>query len=55
MQSLVTCRDANLTFLKPNFEIQAFFDALGYFENKKYQSKSGCFFFIFFGLKGLAK
>jgi len=46
-QSLVTCRVANLAFLKPDFEIQAFFDALGFFENKKYQSKSGFFFLIF--------
>jgi len=31
MDLLVMCRVANLTFLKPNFEIQAFFDALGFF------------------------
>jgi len=30
MQSLVACRVANLAFLKPNFENQAFFDALGF-------------------------
>jgi len=31
MQSLVACRFANLACLKPNFEIQAFFDAVGFF------------------------
>jgi len=54
MQSLVACRVANLAFLKPNFENQAFFDALGFFENQKYQSICYFFFFIFFSLKGLA-
>jgi len=54
MQSLVACRVAKLAFLKLNFEIQACFDALGFFENQKYQYKSGFFFFIFFSLKGLA-
>jgi len=52
MQSLVACRVANLAFLKPNFEIR-FLAHLAFFENQKYQSKSGFFFFIFFSLKGL--
>jgi len=54
MQLLVVCRVANLAFLKPIFEIQAFLMHLAFFENQKYQSKSGFFFFIFFSLKGLA-
>jgi len=54
MQSLVACRVANLAFLKQNFEIQAFLTHLACFENQKYQSKSGFFFFIFFSLKDLA-
>jgi len=36
MQSLVACRVANLAFLKPNFEIQAFLTHLAFFENQKY-------------------
>ena len=44
MQSLVACRVANLAFLKPNFEIQAFLTHLAFFENQKYQSKSVFFF-----------
>jgi len=48
MQSLVVCRVANLAFVKPNFELQAFF------ENQKYQSKSEFFFFVFFSLEDLA-
>jgi len=31
MLSQVTCRVTNLAFLKRNFEIQAFFDALDFF------------------------
>jgi len=54
MQSLVACRVANLAFLKPNFENQAFLRAWLFFENQKYQSKSGFFFLIFFTLKALA-
>jgi len=53
MQSLVACRVANLAFLKPNFEIRDFLTHLAFFENQKYQSKSGFFFFIFFSLKDL--
>jgi len=34
-------------FLKPDFEILAFFNTLGFFEIKKRQTKSG-----FFGRKG---
>jgi len=34
MQSLVTCRVANLAFLKPGFEIQDLFIALGFLENQ---------------------
>jgi len=49
------CKVANLAFLKSNFEIQAFLTHLAFFENQKYQSKSGFFFFIFFSLKGFAK
>jgi len=38
---MVASRVASLAFLKPNFEIQAFFDALVFFfENKKSQLKS---------------
>jgi len=38
---MVASRVASLAFLKPNFEIQAFFDALVFFfENKKCQLKS---------------
>jgi len=44
MQSMVACRVANLAFLKPNFEIQAFLTQLAFFENQKYQSKSGFLF-----------
>ena len=51
---LVVCRVANLAFLKPNFEIQAFFDALGSFWKSKIPVKIWLFFFIFFSLKGLA-
>jgi len=54
MQSLVACRVANLAFLKPNVEIQAFLTHLALFENKSYQSKSGFFFFTFFSLKDFA-
>jgi len=49
MQSLAACRVATLELLKPNFEIQAFFDTIDFFENQKYQSKSG-FSFLFFSL-----
>jgi len=50
MQSLVACRVANLAFLKPNFEIQAFFDALGFFLKIKNTSQNlGFFFFLFLG------
>jgi len=45
---------SNLAFLKPNFEIQAFLTHLAFFENQKYQSKSGFFFFTFFSLKDSA-
>jgi len=48
MQSLVACRVANLAFLKPNFEIQAFLTHLAFFENQKYQSKSVFFLFNVF-------
>jgi len=51
MQSLVACRVASLAFLKPDFEIQAFFDALVFFWRSKMSvkiSKSGFSFFIFF-------
>jgi len=34
-QSLVACRVANLAFWKPDFEIQAFFDALGFSRKSK--------------------
>ena len=54
MQLLVACRVANLAFLKPNFEIQAFLTHLAFFQNQKYLSKSDFFFFNFFGLKDLA-
>jgi len=54
MQSLVVCRVANLAFVKPNFELQAFLTHLAFFENQKYQSKSEFFFFVFFSLKDLA-
>ena len=51
---VVSCRVANLAFFKPNFEIQAFLTHLAFFENQKYQSKSGFSFIIFFSPKGLA-
>ena len=57
MQSLVACRVASLAFLKPDFEIQAFFDALVFFEDQKCQSKSQNLafpFLFFFSLRGLA-
>jgi len=38
------CRVANLAFLKPNFEIQAFFDALGFFLKIKIPVKIWPFF-----------
>jgi len=53
MQLLVACMVANFAFLKPNFEIQAVLTHSAFFQNQKFQSKSG-FFFIFFSLKNLA-
>jgi len=47
------CRAANLAFLKPDFEILAFFERLWLFlGNKKSLTKSG-FFWLFFSRKGL--
>jgi len=48
MQLLVACSVANLAFLKPNFEIQAFFDALGLFEESKISVKIWLFLFYIF-------
>ena len=54
MQSVVACRVANLALLKPNFEIQAFWTQLAFFENPKYQpTKIWLFLFLFFSMKGL--
>jgi len=39
---------ANLEFLKPNFEIQAFLRHLAFFENQKKSVKSWLFLFYFF-------
>ena len=46
IQSLVACSVANLAFLNLNFEIQAFLTYLAFFENQKYQPKSGFFYFF---------
>jgi len=48
MQLLVACSVANLAFLKPNFEIQAFFDALGLFEESNISVKIWLFLFYIF-------
>jgi len=45
MQLLVACKVANLSFLKANFEIQAFLTYLAFFENQKYLLKSVFLFF----------
>ena len=40
-------RVANLAFLKPDFEILAFFNALGFFENQKKPDKTWPFLAFF--------
>jgi len=42
----VLCRVANLAFLKPDFEILAFFNVLDFSENQKSQSNSAFFFIV---------
>jgi len=57
MQSLVACKYfacCQFGIFEAKFRSSGFYDALGFFENQKYQSKSGFFFFSFFSLKGLA-
>jgi len=49
MQSLVACRVANLAFLKPNFEIQAFLTHLAFFKIKS-TSQNLAFSFLLFSV-----